>query len=313
MQIHRLFEMVYLLLGRRRMTARELAERFEVSERTIYRDVDALSAAGIPIYTVKGKGGGIALLDDFVLNKSLLSPEEQTEILSALEGLHAVSGQEGERLLGRLSALFQREESGWLDLDFSHWGSSPEEKERFGQLKAAILQHRRILFDYDSAVGERTRREAEPVQLCLKSRVWYLKAYCLKRESYRLFRVSRLHHLTVTDTLFSPRPQPPPPLEAPYDGKNPPPTVRLKVWVAPHFAYRVLDDFSPEMVKRREDGSLLITACFPMDNWVTGYFLSYGDGALVLEPDWLRRELAALLHRTLALYEEAPGGDPAAE
>mgnify|MGYP002266620877 FL=1 len=115
----RLFELLYLLVERRALTAGELAERFEVSERTIYRDVDALSAAGVPVYTQRGQGGGIRLMDQFVLDRCLLSPREQDEVLFALRALLSTGGLEGAEALERLSALFRREEEGWVEVDFT--------------------------------------------------------------------------------------------------------------------------------------------------------------------------------------------------
>ena len=81
MQVNnRLFEIVYILMQKKKVTAKELADRFEVSTRTIYRDIEALSTANIPIYATKGKDGGIGLLDEYVLNKAILSEEEQNQI-----------------------------------------------------------------------------------------------------------------------------------------------------------------------------------------------------------------------------------------
>jgi predicted DNA-binding transcriptional regulator YafY len=127
MQTQRLFEMTYLLLSRRSMTAKELAERFEVSERTVYRDVDALSAAGIPVYAAQGKGGGIRLLENFVLDRSVLSEAEQREILSALRGLAAVHMPDMDRtILEKLGGIFRKETVNWVDIDFSGWEGRQE-------------------------------------------------------------------------------------------------------------------------------------------------------------------------------------------
>ena len=139
MQISRLFEIVYLLLERRSVTARELAERFEVSPRTIYRDVDALAQAGIPVYADRGQGGGIRLMEQFVLNKSLLSVKERRELLASVQGMQAVREEEVQPLLEKLSSLFGAEREDWIEVDFSPWTSSGELGKYFQLLKEAIL------------------------------------------------------------------------------------------------------------------------------------------------------------------------------
>ena len=141
MQISRLFEIVYLLLERRSVTARELAERFEVSPRTIYRDVDALAQAGIPVYADRGQGGGIRLMEQFVLNKSLLSVKERRELLASVQGMQAVREEEVQPLLEKLSSLFGAEREDWIEVDFSPWTSSGELGKYFQLLKEAILNH----------------------------------------------------------------------------------------------------------------------------------------------------------------------------
>ena len=145
----RLFELLYLLVERRALTAGELAERFEVSERTIYRDVDALSAAGVPVYTQRGQGGGIRLMDQFVLDRCLLSPREQDEVLFALRALLSTGGLEGAEALERLSALFRREAEGWVEVDFTDWGSGEQERENFRIVREGILGRR--LLDFTSS------------------------------------------------------------------------------------------------------------------------------------------------------------------
>lgn len=166
MHTGRLFEIVYLLQSRPRMTARELAERFEVSVRTIYRDIDALSAAGVPVYAARGGGGGVGLLPGYVLDRSLLTDGEQDEILYALRAM-AAAGM-GGAALEKLAGLFQKSGDGWLEVDFSPWGSGPAEKRVFATLKTAILSRREIAFDYYSARGEKSRRTAQPVKLVYK-------------------------------------------------------------------------------------------------------------------------------------------------
>ena len=121
MQMNRLFKIVYYLLENGKSTAPELAEKFEVSIRTIYRDLDTISAAGIPVYAAQGKGGGISLLDDYILEKSLFSKEEKEQILMALQGISSTKGTSADELLSKLSALFQIKNTDWIEVDFSEW------------------------------------------------------------------------------------------------------------------------------------------------------------------------------------------------
>ncbi len=120
MQNNRLFRILYYILERGKVTATELAEKFEVSIRTIYRDVDSLSSAGIPIYTMQGKGGGIEIAKDYVLRKSLLTAEEKEQIMTALQGLDSTSQLYQSDLLTKLSALFQIKNPNWIEIDFNH-------------------------------------------------------------------------------------------------------------------------------------------------------------------------------------------------
>jgi Predicted transcriptional regulator len=130
MQVNRLFEIVYILLEKKKVTANELAEHFEVSKRTILRDIDALTIAGIPIYTSKGKGGGISILDNFVLNKTTISDEEQSEILMSLQSLAATKYLDDSKILSKLETLFQKTDTNWIEVDFSRWNSIERDKRK---------------------------------------------------------------------------------------------------------------------------------------------------------------------------------------
>ena len=154
----RLFEILYLLVEKRAVTAGELARRLEVSERTIYRDIDALSAAGIPVFTQKGQGGGIRLMDQFVLEKALLSKSQQDEILFALQAILATGGAKERETLSQMSALFRREGGDWLEVDFSDWGSGAAERENFALVKRSILERKPLSFSYYSSAGEQSRK-----------------------------------------------------------------------------------------------------------------------------------------------------------
>ena len=298
MKNSRLFEILYLLVERRALTAGELAQRLEVSERTIYRDIDALSAAGIPVYTQKGQGGGIRLMDQFVLDRALLSRSQQDEILFALQAIRATGG--GEEALSRLSALFRREGDGWLEVDFTDWGSGAAERENFSLVKRAILERRLLSFTYYSSAGQKSRRTVEPARLVFKSGCWYLSAYCQTRQAWRVFRLVRMEGLSLEEETCPPR-KPPERLEAPQaDGYR---GVDLRLRFAPSAAWRVRDYFNPKEITAQPDGCLLVACTFPEDQWLLSFLLSFGSQLEVLSPAYWRDILAEELKKSLGVYE----------
>jgi predicted DNA-binding transcriptional regulator YafY len=282
---NRLFEIIYILLNQKTTTARELAERFEVSQRTIYRDIDALSLAGIPVYTEKGKNGGISLLPDFVLNKSLLSEKEQQEILSALQGLASVKTDETREVLGKLSTFFRKSALPWMEVDFSDWGWRTSGA--FSTFKAAIMEKRIAEFDYYSTYGEKTHRRVEPIQLWFKSRAWYLRCFDLDKNDLRLFKLTRVKNPNLTDEHFTERDlltvKP-----TPREPSHHKPDVTLKVKIAPEMTYRVYDEFDEEDIEKQPDGSYIVVTTWPEDDWVYGWILSFGEYIEVLEPEHMR-------------------------
>lgn len=187
MQINRLFEMVYLLLNKKQMTAKELAEHFEVSTRTIYRDVEALSVAGIPIYMSKGKGGGISLLPEYILNKAVITEAERTDILSSLQAVQAVSVTEAGTALDKLGSLFGAQDIDWIEVDFGLWGDGEKEAGFFELLRNAVLDRKIVQFQYAATESAMKLRTVEPLKLVFKGSNWYLYAYCRLREDYRFF------------------------------------------------------------------------------------------------------------------------------
>ena len=300
MQMNRLFEIIYILMNKSTVTAKELAERFEVSQRTIYRDIDNLSLAGIPVYTSKGKGGGIHLMEDFVLNKSLLSEKEQREILSALHGLSAVKAVDTGDILGKLSSLFQQDATPWLEVDFSDW--SYQNGNLFEILKTGILEKRVVEFYYYSGGGDKTYRRFEPIQLWFKHRAWYVKGYCLIRNSMRVFKLSRMVDPVLTDEIFQKRD-----LLAVIAGNEtgeapPKKDIRLKLKISPEMTFRVYDEFGEEYIEKLPDGSFLVTVVWPEDEWVYSFILSFGEYAEIVEPPHIKKRIERKLKNALKNY-----------
>lgn len=296
MQISRLFEIVYILLDKKTVTAGELAEHFEVSPRTIYRDVETLSSAGIPIYMSKGKGGGISLLASFTLDKSVLSAEEKADILLALKAVNSVGISESDTALKKLSSLFGSENTDWLEVDFSSWSNTPREEETFNALKKAVIQKNAISFMYSNAKGENFRREAEPLKLCFKSGSWYLYAFCSMRQDYRFFKLSRMKELSVSDKSFE-RLSPPAILsQKPWDGEY----VTLKLKLSPAVSFRVYDEF--DLLERLDDSSFIVELRMPKAEWIYSYIFSFAEHCEVLEPEDVRSAVKDMLEKSLKCY-----------
>lgn len=303
MQIHRLLEIVYILLDKRTITAKELSENFEVSQRTIYRDIDILSAAGIPIYTTKGMGGGIRLLDHYVLSKTFLSEKEQLDILSSLQSLKVLNVSDVEPVLNKLTAIFEMNNTDWIDVDFSQWGSNAIEKEKFSNLKTAILNKKLVTFDYYSSNGEKTERIIEPARLLFKGQAWYVYGFCRVKEAFRVFKITRIKNLTLSNETFTRKEKDnmdnnPQDLNKFLPGKM----VTLVLKIDPYMAYRVYDEFNQDNILKNQDGSFTVTATFPENEWVYGYVLSFGEFIEVIEPEYVREIIKRKLKESLWKY-----------
>lgn len=297
MQINRLFEIIYIIMEKKTVTARELAERFEVSPRTIYRDVEILSAAGIPIYMSKGKGGGISLLDDFILNKAVLTEEEKTDIVSAMKAVEAIHCTRSNTVLKKLSSMLGDKESDWFEIDFSSWYSPTDESDKFHQIKAAILENRRVRFTYVSNKGEETMRTVEPMKLCFKGTSQYLYAYCIARDDYRFFKLSRIKELEVTEENFERAAVGPI-----FTKKNAPSIelITLKLKITGNMAFRVFDEF--DTYTKDEEGNFIVEAKVPLGQDMIPYLISYGRACEVLEPQTIRDAVIEEIKKISELY-----------
>ena len=296
MQINRLFEMVYLLLNKESITAKELAMHFEVSTRTIYRDVELLSSAGIPIYMTKGKGGGISLLPDFVLNKAVLTDGEKSDILSALNAMEAVSLEQANTAVKKLSSLFGNTNTDWIEVDFSGWANAGEEARLFAALKAAIIGKQRVSFHYHSSQHSIGRR-VEPMKLCFKGQAWYLYAYCTLREDYRFFKLRRIKELIILNDHFE-RSAPAKVLSghpAIYDE-----LVTVTLRLSKKLAYRVYDEFSQYEIL--PGGDFMVQFTMPGEDWLYHYLATFGEDCEVLAPGYIRLQVRDKLQKTLAPY-----------
>ena len=302
--INRLLGMIYIWMRQGTVTAAELAERFEVSVRTIYRDMDTLSAAGIPIYAKKGKNGGICLTEQFVLNKMLLTKDEQQEILSGLVSLRETKAEAGENILQKLGEFFRTDPVDWLAIDLSDWSGS--RVQLYENIKNAILARRLLQFDYYGKNGQMRRRTVEPVKLLFKEYTWYLKAYCRERKDWRLFKLFRIKRLSVQEETFVPRAECISQEDAQQGheiqmGLNMNMTV-VDVRIDKREAYRVYDRFEEEEIEVLPDGNFMVHFHLTMDDWGYGVLLSFGPSAEVLAPEAVRQEMKRRVQQMAKWY-----------
>lgn len=301
MQESRLFRILYELLANGKTTAPALARKLEVSVRTIYRDIDALSACGVPIYTIPGKSGGIALLDGYTIPKALLSDEERAQILAALQGIDTTTAQENDTLLTKLTAIFQTANSNWIEVDFSDWvRQGRPTQETFQTIKEAIFAQRVVTFHYYGNSGEESKRQVLPLRLVFKSKDWYLYGFCRLREAYRYFKLTRIQSLRILAEHFDPCNLPPePPRTSPLAQKQ---LITVTLKFDKMLAFRVYDEFS-DPIHTDADGNLILTTMLPDSETLFAYLLSFSDGVEILAPADLRARFYEKLEKIRKNYE----------
>ena len=296
MKINRLFEIVYILLDKKTITANELATHFEVSTRTIYRDIEILSSGGIPIYMTKGKGRGVSLLPDFVLNKTVLTQGEQSDILSALNAVRVLSCNETDTAIHKLSSLFGGVGADWVEIDFSSWGNGKREIETFEILKPAIIHKKTVSFTYAGGNGVTTDRAVEPLKLCFKGQAWYLYAYCKGKKDFRFFRLSRIRNLTTTEESFTQLA----PVKIFGGEQFSDDFITITLKIAKKLAFRVYDEF--EDYTQLPAGDFLANMIIPRGDWIFYYVATFGENCEVLEPLDIRLQVKEKLQKIIGLY-----------
>ena len=300
MQTERLFEIVYTLLDRGRVTARELADRLNVSRRTILRDIQTLALAKVPVYTTQGKGGGVSLLDGYVLDKAVLSDEEREQILLGIKTL-LPTGVASGRALSKLGSLFSVKNTDWIEVDFSRWNNPAHDREKFDVLKNAVMQRKALAFSYPDPAGKIIGRRAYPLKLVFQGQAWYVQAFCLSKKDYRTFKVNRMIDVCALPETFDAAHYTPPPVVP----QNPPRNEgHIRAVFSAETACRVYDEFGAEDITKNADGTFTVDTAMPLNEWVYGYFLSYGDNVRILEPTALRETLRKKIEEMLKNYSE---------
>lgn len=285
MKISRLLEMILLLMDRKMISAKELAQYFEVSERTIYRDVDTLSMAGIPIYAIKGRNGGISLMEHYVLNKSLISKEEQQQILTSLKSLSVISEKEATSTLNKLSNFFNLKEEGWLEIDYQSWSNEVSYQKEIALFKKAIIKHKQVNIKY-AGKNNRSNRIVDPYKVLYRGSDWYVYAYCNMAKDHRYFKLSRMENIEVLNTTYTLKELPS------HTGNYHHNVCEVIIKVNKRMAHRVLDEMKMNII--HEDQNDYLIRITMDEEWLYPYLFSYLDMIEVIEPQEVRRKMKIL-------------------
>ena len=286
MQMNRLFQIVYYLLENGKSSAPELANKFEVSTRTIYRDLNTISAAGIPIYATQGKGGGISLMENYVLDKSIFSEKEQEQILIALRGIASTEGENADELLSKLSALFQIKWTDWIEVDFSDWNKNKADQ-IFAEVKKAIFDRRIITFSYFGSDGQYLSRSVKPIKLVFKGKDWYLYGFCLMRNDYRFFKLTRIREMEIQAEVYSREIPSTCSIGKQMDIQN---SIAVTLKFDQDMAFRVYDEFA-EGVTEDKQGNLYVRTNLPDSDTLYSYLFSFADSVEIVEPENIREQV----------------------
>ena len=304
MQIDQLFELAYILIDKKQVTAKEMAEHFGVSTRTIYRWVEALSVSGIPIYSTLGRGGGICISEKFALDKTVLSEEDRMAIVSSVKALDSLGA--GSKASEKLSHLVTSD-SDWLEVDFAPW--SPEGSEvraLFATLRDSILKKRILTFDYFSSDGKMESRNVHPWKLVFRGQAWYLLGFCTTRNAERFFKLSRMRNLRQTGKKASSRQE----LKGSTKSKKDDyvsaakmPLIQIKATVSKEKIPILLDAFVCSELKIHRDKSASVTFTAPDSPWLCETLLSFGPALKIVTPFKIKKQIASLAEEVSKLYE----------
>lgn len=300
MKLDRMLGILTILLQKDNVTAPQLAEKFEVSRRTIGRDIDSLCQAGIPIVTRQGGGGGISIADGYKLDKSVLTSEELSSLIAALKGIGSIyESSQIERTLDKLAVnkdtVVSLREPVVINLA-SHYKCSLTPKIML--IKQAVLEQRLVEFDYYYSKGQ-TRRRIEPYFVIFQWTGWYVFGYCLERQDWRLFKIARLWNPQMLDMTYAAREIPP---EKRDFNSHLPDTEKLVALFDPSVKYQLIEAYGLDSYTETADGRLRLEIGYTNWDYMRQWLLSFGHNVTVLEPAKAAEELKAVAEKILENY-----------
>ena len=310
MKIDRLVSIIMILLDKKRIGAQELADMFEVSLRTIYRDIDAINMAGIPVCSIPGVGGGFEIMQEYKLDKKVFSADDLSALLMGLSSLSGmVRGDELVHAIAKVKSFIPADRAKDIELkvnqiriDLSPWTGNGNTQPYLETIKAALQENRLLSFAYIAHHGNKTARTVEPYQLVLKSSHWYLQGYCRERNDFRLFRLSRMADLQIREETFIPRDYEKPVLD--FADMWETMYTKIKLRVHGSVIDRVLDFCTYEDILPDGDEHYIVSFPFVENEYHYHMLLGFGDKCECLEPLHVREEMKRRVQEMAAIYED---------
>lgn len=310
MKIDRLLGIVIYLLNRKKVNAGELAKHFEVSVRTIQRDIDSLSAAGIPVYASHGAAGGYGIIDSYTLNKQIMNLDDLFFIFTALKSLcSAYDNKKILRTLEKIKAVYAKvniEEYNAQELyiDFTAFSESKNMKQNFPLIEQAIKQNRLLEFDYTTSNHRRSHRIIEPMTIAFKWYTWYLLSYCRTRADYRMFSISRIRNIEILDEEFERRPIDTGDFFNPDSKKTKEESLKLKLRFNNEIKIAIENYFSSGIIMEESDEYSILEIMLPKNEqyWL-GMIMSFGNKIKILEPESLKKRMVEKVREIKEIYD----------
>ena len=310
MKLDRLISIILILLEQERVGAQELADRFEVSPRTIYRDIDSINQSGVPIRSTSGVGGGFEIMAQYKIDKSVFSSADLSAILMGLSSLPGmIRGEELANALAKVKSFIPAERakdialrSNQILIDLGPWSGNRIVQPNLALIQTALQESRLLSFAYLDQRGDKTARTVEPYQLVLKSSQWYWYGFCRTRNDFRLFKLNRMSGLHILNETFAPREFPKPQLDSTelLAKMQTPITLRIHKSILE----RVLDYCNDEDIS--PDGAEHYIVRYPLleNDYYYGILLSFGDKCECLSPEPVRAEMKRRIASMARVYRE---------
>ncbi|AIQ23993.1 MULTISPECIES: helix-turn-helix transcriptional regulator [unclassified Paenibacillus] len=300
-KVERLISIIMILLRKEIISTKEFSQLFNVSKRTILRDMETLSLSNIPIYSITGVKGGYGIMDEYKVDKRLLSSSDLQNILAALGGLEQILlTEEVERTIKKIEAMVSPLSlNRSIQLSFYEWEGRSEILETLKTCQTSILKKRLVSFDYTDKDGAVTNRMIEPYELHFSESSWYLKGFCLHRQGCRTFKLSRIDHITMDERAFHPRDDW---SEQVHEANYLPEFVTIKAWISPSIKDQIIERYGRRSIEDHSSGFLLATIYVPQNRMGFQLLASFGTHLKVVEPKTYVEDFRNYLYQMMENY-----------